>query len=323
LHYTNWSIGYVESTDKNITIHPGPNAIAFNGELQSNSSESYDALSAVIQNFLTGKTSRVKALAGPNATSYPLLAVGMMGLSLGVEMPSFNEQLIHSLIFDSMSLVPSTTDRKVTLTSSITIQINSPLGTQSPFVIKTMDMSVFLLYENDSVGMLNVFQAPVTQVNATTYQSQFDNKSLILSATGAAYEKFAQNFINANKTHPIHFRIVGVASIVGSFALGPLNIEGILVSNNVSLVGLDGLSNVHVDGISVDGEQGDALKLTINATIENSGVTDIELKKFTLHLADGGNGTILGQVPIQVLAVKPGSNDVILNGLVSLVINSF
>ncbi|CAF0803975.1 unnamed protein product [Rotaria sordida] len=258
LQYNNCSIGYVESTSHNITIHPGENVIQFFGELQSLSSESYNALSTVIQNFLTGQTSNIEALAGPNTTSYPLLAVGIIGLSLNVHMPPFKEQLIASLIFNSMSLIPSTNKKKVMLSASITIKINSPLGPKSPLNIQKMNMSVFLLYENDSVGILNVSQAPVKQLDAITYQSQFNTKYLSLTDTGA-YEKFTRNFISANKTHPIDFRIVGVASIVGSFALGPLNIDQLLIENNVPLVGLDSLNNVHVDEISVDRAQGAAL----------------------------------------------------------------
>ncbi|CAF3841896.1 unnamed protein product [Rotaria sordida] len=317
LQYNNWSIGYVESTSDNITIHSGENAIQFFGELQSVSSESYNALSTVIQNFLTGQIGKIEALAGPNATSYPLLAAGIIGLSLNIHMPPFNEQLIASLIFNSMSLIPSTNTRNVMLSASITIKINSPLGQQSPLNIQMMNMSVFLLYENDSVGMLNVYQAPVKQLDAITYESQFNNKYLNLTDTGAAYEKFARNFISANKTHPIDFRIVGTASIVGSFALGPLNIDGIVVENNVSLVGLDGLNDVHVDAISVDGEQGAALQLSINATINNPGVTEVQLQNFSLYMAEGENDTILGHIPIDVLAILPGSNSVTLNGLLA------
>ncbi len=242
----------------------------------------------------------------------------MMGLSLNTHLPPFAEQLIVSLKFNSMSFIPWTTERKVTLSASILIQINSPLGLQSPLNIQTMNMNVFLLYENHSVGMLNVSQAPVQQFDAITYEAQFDNEYLILTGTGITYEKFTRNFINANKTHPIDFRIVGVASIIGSFALGPLNVDGIFVENNVSLVGLDGFNNIRVDGISIDGEKGAALRLTINTTIENPGVTNVQLQNFSLYIAEGENSTILGQVPIDVLSLQPGSNKITLNGLVFL-----
>ncbi|CAF1121316.1 unnamed protein product [Rotaria sp. Silwood1] len=317
LQYNNWSIGYVESTSDNITIHPSENAIQFFGELQSSSLESYVALSTVIQNFLTGQTSKVEALAGPNATSYPLLAAGIIGLSLNVDMPPFNQQLIVSLIFNSMSLIPSTNKKTVMLSASITIKINSPLGQKSPLNIQMMNMSVFLLYKNDSVGMLDVSQAPVKQLDIITYESEFNNKYLSLTDTGATYEKFTQNFISANKTHLIDFRVVGVASIVGSFALGSLSIDGITVENNVSLVGLDGLNNVQVDSISIDGEEEAALRLSINATINNPGVTEVQLRNFSLHMAEGENGTILGQIPIDVLAIRPGNNSIALNGLLA------
>ncbi|CAF4093820.1 unnamed protein product [Rotaria sordida] len=124
-------------------------------------------------------------------------------------------------------------------------------------------------------------------------------------------------FINANKIHSIDFRIGGVASITGSFAHDPLNTNRILVENNIPLVGLDGLNIVHVDGISVDGEEGTALRLSINATIENPGVTDVQLQNFSFYMAEGETGTILGQIPINVLALQPGTNTVTLNGLLA------
>ncbi|CAF1172027.1 unnamed protein product [Rotaria sordida] len=317
LQYNNCSIGYVESTSHNITIHPGENVIQFFGELQSLSSESYNALSTVIQNFLTGQTSNIEALAGPNTTSYPLITASIRGLSLNVPTPPFNEQLIASLTFNSLSLIPSTNKKEVMLSASIIIKINSPLGPKSPLNIQMINISVALFYEGDSVGMLNISQALVKQLDPITYQWKFNEKYLNLTGKGATYEKFARNFISANKTHPIDFRIVGVVSIVGSFALGPLNINQILVGNNVSLVGLDNLNNVHVDGISIDGEQGAALRLSINTTINNPGVTEVELRNFSLHIAVGENGTILGQVPIDVLAIRPGKNTVTFNGLLT------
>lgn len=316
LLHNNWTIGYVESTSANLTIHPGENAIQCVGELQATTGESYAALSAVIQNYLTGQASLVEALAGPNVTSYPLLSPAMMGLSLNVRMPPFDEQLITSVKFNSMSLIPSMVDKQVQLAASIDIQINSPLGRNSPLHIQTMDMSVFLLFENASVGMLNVSGVPVQQRDARTYSARFDNETLVLTETGATYAKFTQAFIQASAAHPISFRLVGVASIVGSFALGPLQVEGILVENDVSLVGLNGFNDVRVDGISVDGEEGNMLRLSINATINNPGVTDVQLQNFSLHMAEGVNGTILGQVPIERLAVKPGSNSVALKGSV-------
>lgn len=314
LQYNNWYIGYVKSVSANTTLHPGVNAIPLTGELQSTSAESYKALSTVVQNFLTNQSSEIEALAGPNATSYPLLAVGMMGLSLRVRMPPFREQLIQSLAFESMSLIPSTRERNVVLSASILIQINSPLGVRSPLIIQSMDMSASLMYKDQPIGMLNIFKSPVRQFNATTYQSAFNNESLVLVDSGLAYERFARDFIGASRINPIEFRIVGVASIVGSFALGPLNVNGISVSNTVSLVGLDGLSHVLVNGITIEGEEGAGLRLGIDATIDNPGITDVELQNFTFHLVEAVNNTHLGEIPIGVLAAQPGKNHVVLNG---------
>ncbi len=95
-----------------------------------------------------------------------------------------------------------------------------------------------------------------------------------------------------------------------------MNIDGIYIENNVNLVGLDGLNNVHVDGISVNGEDGNALRFSVNAIIENSGITSVQLQNFSLYMAEGDNGTILGHVPIDILAVQPGSNEISLNGFV-------
>ncbi|CAF1458450.1 unnamed protein product [Rotaria sordida] len=145
----------------------------------------------------------------------------------------------------------------------------------------------------------------------------FVQKSVKRKCIPTLTPKFTRKFINANKIHSIDFRIGGVASITGSFAHDPLNTNRILVENNIPLVGLDGLNIVHVDGISVDGEEGTALRLSINATIENPGVTDVQLQNFSFYMAEGETGTILGQIPINVLALQPGTNTVTLNGLLA------
>lgn len=317
LRYNNMSIGFVQSIDRNITLHPGENAFAFTGELQAASDAAYTALTAVIQNYLTKATSRVEATAGPDATSYPLLAKGMEGLSLAVQMPPFDESLISSLVFDSMSLVPSTTEKKVVLSAAMNFTINSPLGQQSPLEITTLDMTVRLVYGGSAVGMLTVAEAAVEPLDAVTFASAFESKELLIADVGKGYEKFVQDFIRANRTHPIKFRVIGLASITGAFALGALHVDGIPVDNEVSLVGLESLSDVRVHGISVDGEQDDALRLAINVTIGNPGATDVRLRDFVLAMADAASGTVLGRVPIEVLDLQPGYNTMVLHGFVS------
>jgi len=260
-------------------------------------------------------------LSGPTVTSYRLLSIGMMGLCLDVVIPPFDKQLIVSLKFNSMSLIPSTSKKEVRFSSSILIEINSPLGEKCPLNIERMDLCVYLIYENNSIGILNVDQCLVKQLDPITYQTQFYNKYLILTETGENYQKFSRSFLNANKIDPINFGIVGVARIVGSFALGPLNIDGIRVDNNVSLVGLDGFNNIRIDSISVDGEEGNTLRLTINATIENAGVTSVQLKNFSLYITEEESGTILGQIPIDILSLEAGINVITLNGFVSLVLS--
>ena len=314
LRFDDQSIGFVRSTTRNNTLRPNSNVIPFSGELQSSSSSAYDALSRVIENFLTGRTSDVQAVAGPNATSYSLLAPSLENLALSVQMPAYEEKLISSLAFNSMSLIPSASERTALLSASISIRINSPLGEQSPLDIQSMNMSVALLFEGQSVGLLDVSQASVGQVGRNTYDAQFNDTQLVLSGTGEAYERFAQSFIAADDRRPIEFVIRGTASISGAFALGPLNIHGILVDNSVSLGGLAGLQNVQVQGISIDGEEEQSLQLSINVTIDNPGVTDVQLQNFTLQMAESDNGTILGQVPVSLLALQPGSNEMILHG---------
>ena len=290
--------------------------MAFFGELQTPSNDSFDAISVIINNFLTNQTTRVSALAGPNATSYPLFAGGMTGLELSVDMPPFDQDLIASLSFDSMALIPSTIDKTVIFSAQATITVNSPLGMESPLDLRTIDMTVYLVYQDKDVGLLTVLQAPVNRSDAITYHTEFRNKVLMLNGTGENYEKFAQDFLNANKSNPITFRIAGLTSVIGSFALGPLNVRGIHVQNDVTLVGLNGLSDVHVLGIAVEGEEEAALRLAINVTIGNTGITDVQLKNFTLFMADAENSTVLGHVPIDTLTVHPGSNNISFHGSV-------
>ncbi|CAF1115476.1 unnamed protein product [Rotaria sp. Silwood1] len=210
----------------------------------------------------------------------------MEGSSLSVQIPSFGEQLISLLIFKSMSLVPSTNRKQVTLSALIIIQMNSPLGHRSPLNIQSMDMNVHLFYEENSVGMLDFSQVPMQKLNENTYQTQFTDKCLILSDRG-------------------------------SFTLGSLSISEIIVDNNITLVGLAGLNNVRLHDISVDGDEGTALQLSINMTIGNPGVTDIKLQNFTFNIVDSDNETVLGQIPINILSLPSGNNIMTLTGLLA------
>lgn len=314
LQYENKTIGYVESTTGNVTLHAGANQVPFFGELRKSSPDSDQAILDVIQNFLTEQSSNVSAVAGLNCTSYPILAAGMAGLSLGVKMPPFDKQLIASLSFGSMSLVPSSQDKSVVLSASITISINSPLGANSPLNMNTMDMSAALVYKNKSVGSLDVFGSPVVKINATVYQTTFKNKILRLEGSGEAYEKFAQDFIRASDATPLEFRVFGTASVTGSFALGHLAVAGIKVDNAVAMGGLSGLSDVTVDGISIDGDEGNAFRLSVNATIGNPGITTVRLEDFALTMADILTNTVMGRIPVDRLEIHPGKNSVQLHG---------
>ena len=314
LQFDEQSIGVVQSATTNNTLRPHSNIIPFSGQLQSSSSQAYDALLRVIQNFLTGRTSDVQAVAGANATSYSLLAAGLENLALSVQMPAYEEKLISSLAFDSMSLIPSTNEKTALLSASILMRINSPLGEQSPLDIDLLNMSASLIFAGRSVGVLNVSQATVEPVGKNTYRARFNQALLVFMGTGESYESFAQSFIAADDDHPIEFVIRGSAAISGHFALGPLKIEGVPVDNSVSLGGLAGLHDVRVRGISIDGEEENSLQLSINVTIETPGVTDVQLQNFTLQMAESENGTILGQVPVSLLALRPGGNEMILHG---------
>lgn len=319
LRSKNQSIGSVQSVRNETILRPESNIISFIGELQAvHPSEAYRVLSEVVENFLTDQISHVEAVAGVNATSYSLLAPSMKNLALAVGMPPYNGKLIPSLVFESMSLIPSSNSTTVQLSASIIIRIDSPLGERSPLDIRSLTMKVSLMYQGSSIGSLDISQAIIEPVNITTYRAKFNQAQMILSGTGQIYEKFAQTFILTDEENPIGFTIFGTASINGSFALGPLNVNGVPVNNDVSLGGLGGLTDVHVHGISIYGEEDDVLYLSINVTIGNPGLTNVELRNFILKLADGHTKVLLGQVLVDTLALKPGNNTMMLRGLVSV-----
>lgn len=290
--------------------------MSFSGELKSDSPASQNALSTVIQNYVTGKTSNITAIAGPNATSYPLLSNSIKGLELQVTMLPFEEQLIPSIVFKSLSFIPSTDKKEVKLSAALNITINSPLGAGSPINITSLNFSLSLIYENSTVGVLNISDTPLQKLDTATYDLQFNNTQLILSNTSQAYTKFSQSFIQVSLTSSIYFGLVGLCNVDGSFALGSLNISQININNNVSLVGLGGLNNISVHSISIDGENSNGLLITINVTITNLGVINLGLTNFTLDIADVTSGTIIGQIQVGEFLLQPGSNFIKFMGLV-------
>jgi hypothetical protein len=313
---SNEYIGILESVDQHVTLIPSWNLLSFSGELRSTSAASFDVLSNVIQHFLTGQTSDVQAEAGPNATSYPLLAGGLQGLTLSVPLPAYNESLIQSLSFETLSLTPSTKRKTIQMSALIRLTINSPLGERSPLEIHQMNLTATLVYRNESIGLLNVSQAAVQSLSNSTYRVIVNETSLILSGDGSAYQRFATDFLTADRSTPIGLNVVGLGSVNAVFALGPIDVQGVAVANEVTLVGLAGFRNVSVTGISIDGEERSQLLTSINVTIVNPGITQIELLDVVLDMSDTINGTRLGFVPVSQLLLEPGENFLSLQGFV-------
>ncbi|CAF1438102.1 unnamed protein product, partial [Didymodactylos carnosus] len=320
LEFMSRKLGVVQSIEHVILV-PKENLIPLKGQLRpTNMNDAHE----LIQNFLTNKPTEVNAIAGPQATSLPLLATGMNGLSLVTVMPPFQKDLIESLEFTNLTLVPSTTDTNVTLSATMRIRINSPLGKNSPLNLEKLSMKASLNYEQKEIGTLDIVDITVYTVPSltSTYETKFENIQLILTDT-STYQLFANRFIASNEVNPIRFGISGTSNVSGSFALGPLSVSNVKVDNEVVLTGLNGLSDIQVESILIEGDQpsqGSGVALTIKTIIENAGVTTVSLKDLTLNMINM-NSVTLGKINVDVLSLKPGTNSLTMNGFISPALN--
>ena len=286
----------------------------------------------LINRFLTGKDTHVSAVASKSAAStVPLYNSSMQGLELGVTLKGNKINLIRSMVFDSMDMKPSTTDQTVRIQASLTIQLESPLGHNSPLNLETLDMNAHLLFRNKSVGALTVPKSKITSIPeidpqtgrphpfSLTFTKNID--SLMVLDDVEWYKTFVSAFENGES---IDIEIKGTSNVVGTYALGPLIIQGLPIDSMVHLRGLDGFKTCSVKDLHLpSNRQCDAsrqpdglcgVNANVDATIFNPGVTVVHLGRTSMEMRY--KNCSIGVVGSNDLSLQTGLNQLSLSGYV-------
>ena len=241
------------------------------------------------------------------------------GLSIGADLPGIEAELIHSVevVTFGIGFDPRPSDN-VYASGRLRVLFGLPSNVNVSLLAKKTTIEFTMGFPGRPVfGRMNLHELPV-QHDQLTNELMIDfQRQLLTIVDRNAFVNFTQTFTSGGLDNRVSFGIAGLASITGLFAIGTLDVDGIALNNTISLDGLGGLKDVHVNGISINGEENGAFQLSINTTIVNPGSTFVQLQSFILQLADHQSGTMLGRILVDVLTLEPGKNTMILHGFAS------
>ncbi|CAF0993446.1 unnamed protein product [Didymodactylos carnosus] len=186
-------------------------------------------------------------------------------LSLATILPLFQLELIGSLQFTSLRLVPSDIDTNVKLSGTITVKIDSPFGKKFPLNIQTLDMNTPLNFEHKQIETLNIADAAVQTLSplSVTYQTTFNDVQIVASMkfnkqlvnhsldnklemefvskplTILDYHAFQQFSATLLFTPNVKVMINGSAEPIAITNMGILTLNNILIVDELSLIGFN------------------------------------------------------------------------------------
>ncbi|CAF1507626.1 unnamed protein product, partial [Didymodactylos carnosus] len=226
------------------------NLIQFEGQLKPDMPDDTFAIQKLILNFLTNKSSDTHTICR---------------LSLATILPLFQLELIGSLQFTSLRLVPSDIDTNVKLSGTITVKIDSPFGKKFPLNIQTLDMNTPLNFEHKQIETLNIADAAVQTLSplSVTYQTTFNDVQIVASMkfnkqlvnhsldnklemefvskplTILDYHAFQQFSATLLFTPNVKVMINGSAEPIAITNMGILTLNNILIVDELSLIGFN------------------------------------------------------------------------------------
>ena len=313
--YEGQYIGDVYSV-KEEPLVPGNNSLQMQGSLiQTTAAAEHD----LIQLYLTGQPAAVIATAASDASSIPLFNAGLQGLNLSTTVPGNQLNLVRTMTFQSMRLVPSASDLTAAIDVGLVVTINSPLGPNSPLQLQTMSIDSVLMYLGQPVGELVSGVAAVTPVytgNATATDTFTANLTgqLRLLGDGGVYEQFVAQLVPATS---LKVTVTGTTNITTQYVLGNLSATALPVTAESTLPGLQSLAPVVEAALNITGEvQCDTppcgLTVSMAASLYNPSFVTVALNNsgLTLHY----KGDLLGRLEAPVLNINPGVNFITLPG---------
>ena len=304
-------IGDMFSPDTHLT--PGNNTLHMTGTLARTTAQAEHDL---IQLFLTGQRASVVASAAHDASTIPLFNAGMQGLNISTVVPGNEMNLVNSLVFESMTLIPSATRLTAHIDAGVRMSVNSPLSAQSPLQLQTIAIDSVLMYEGQPMGEIVSDSVPVFAVPGLTdtFRTNLVGELRLLN-NGSVYERFVAALIPATS---LSVTVAGVTNLTASYVLGNLSATSLPIVANSSLPGLQSLAPVQERGLNITGAVNCSsppcgLTVSMAASLFNPAPVSVSLEHSALLLSYKADQ--LGRVQSAVLNIVPGVNLVTLTGV--------
>ena len=344
LYYKGFYQGSLTSLNNQTLMNGGINVIEFQGFMEPDPKH-LEVTHELVALYLTGAGATVHAKAGAEASSIPLYNQALQGLVL----PTFLSGLANGTLIPSVEMLgarmtPSLVDQTIDFEMSLLFTIDSPLGTEAPMTLHSMEMSVRVEFLQTTIdpnsGQETIVAVPIGQLSTHNVvpltpwpasstsadpsddaSSSFDSAqtftyfaripaTLALSEPVSNYQDFVRAFLAAEGQ--LGMNLTGLATVSASYLYGNLTIAGVPVLNTVYMQGAQGLNQTSEQSLIVSGNRPDCLhppcgvNLAITASIVNPSLFTLNLSNSWFDLST--NGVRLGSLQILPLFIAPGFN---------------
>ncbi|KAJ1561153.1 hypothetical protein HK405_004772 [Cladochytrium tenue] len=304
-------IGTVSVT--NVTLRPGNNYLNLTGYIKPIDANATELLSEFISYFVGGESSPMTVVNtnvicpnGPVAW----LQKGLIGVALTVSLSQNALKLVSNISIPSLAVTfdpADTTGTKLKTSATVSANFKSPFDF-SLSILEAAEILSFLDSTNTTFATLDVpFSPAKSDQTAGTLSTSFSNATL---AMVAGQDTSFQNFFKSLTLSSSYTVVVkGSLNAIANTAIGNLTINNVTLTEATTFTGLNGLSDIKLDSISVQSGSSAGIELAISTTIQNPSVVSIDFgADITLYLQY--NGQQVASVTLPKPKLVPGPNSV-------------
>eukprot|EP01117_Protostelium_nocturnum_P011429 TRINITY_DN4144_c0_g3_i1.p1 TRINITY_DN4144_c0_g3~~TRINITY_DN4144_c0_g3_i1.p1 ORF type:complete len:1084 (+),score=345.45 TRINITY_DN4144_c0_g3_i1:487-3252(+) len=306
LYYQNVSIGNGIALNSSLTT--GETFMHVSGVIIS-TPQSLPLLGPLISNYLGSVDSPVVAKIVD--CSNPLLKDSLVGIQLNTILPSNPQNLVKSLDFDSVNIVPLN-DKIVGMKSGSVISIQQILGPNSPMDILETSLKVDLIWGERVLGNLE-YSAKVEGGDKPTFSLPIDgNVSMIQD--GKPWATFTEAYVADEK---VVLRLKGKMNAKVKTVLGIMELSGLSMESSVTLVGMAGFNDTTVTNLNLPRDAKDGgIKIFISVIMKNPSVATMAMGD--LNFLQIYKGEQIGYLVSKNVTLVPGDNHLNLSGSIIL-----
>ena len=250
------------------------------------------------------------AVASTPASSNALINECVQGLELTAYLGNVAIDLINSIEFEALAL-DALSDTLVAMNATVQIGISSPLGNATLEATELLSNLTLLDANNNVLGSV-VPSAIILDSSATHIHAQLSG--LLNVASVVFMGDLIHSFVNSPF---VGMRIVGTARVsANTSAIGEIVLNGIVIDQNVTLAGLDGIPDVTVTAFSLLGSTATQIVPVLSVSFPNPTVVTMNMGQLFMDVFF--SGTQIGSVSAASAQLSQGTSTFDLSGVISI-----